>query len=64
MPANTLLERPMTFLSGDHKVTVTYGGKKIKGSPYTVRVYDTGRVAVSNMPSSGLLGQPVVFDSK
>ncbi|XP_052216529.1 filamin-B-like isoform X2 [Dreissena polymorpha] len=47
---------------GDHKVTVTYGGKKIQGSPYTVRVYDTGRVAVSNMPSSGLLVQPVVFD--
>ncbi|XP_052782580.1 filamin-A-like isoform X3 [Mya arenaria] len=47
---------------GDHKVNVSYAGKKIEGSPYTMRAYDTGRVMVSNMPSSGILGQPVVFD--
>jgi len=55
----------MSFDSaGDHKITVWCSGQKVKGCPYTVRVYDSSRVVVSNMPTSGVLGQPVVFDSK
>ncbi|XP_060571832.1 filamin-A-like isoform X3 [Ruditapes philippinarum] len=47
---------------GDHKVNIYCSGQLIKGCPYTVRVWDASRVIVSNMPTSSVFGQPVVFD--
>lgn len=52
------------YFSGDHKVNVYYSGTLVQGCPYTVRVWDASRVIVSNMPTSSVYGQPVVFDSK
>lgn len=52
------------YFLGDHKVNVYYAGTLVKGCPYTVRVWDASRVIVSNMPTSSVYGQPVVFDSK
>ena len=45
-------------------MNILFGGQPVKGSPYTVRVYDAGRVVVSNMPIQSVVGNPVVFDSK
>ena len=44
-------------------MTITYAGKQVEGSPYTVRVYDSSQVVVSNMPTSSVVGNAVVFDS-
>lgn len=46
---------------GDWMVSIMHDNKNIEGSPFTIRVYDPGRVKVFGLQDSGDTGGPVQF---
>ena len=45
---------------GAHTVLVEYNGAPVSGTPFTCKVYDTGRVTVTSMPK-GAIGKSLQF---
>jgi len=48
-------------VSGDWMINIMYENENIDGSPFTVRVYDPGRVKVFGLQDSGETGGPIQF---
>jgi len=45
-------------------VSIMHDNKNIEGSPFTIRVYDPGRVKVFGLQDSGDTGGPVQFSGQ
>ncbi|XP_067668834.1 filamin-B-like isoform X3 [Haliotis asinina] len=48
--------------TGDFEVSISYYGEELQGSPFTCKVYDVGKVIVSEMPQYAIPGNAVTFD--
>lgn len=48
---------------GTHKLEVQYAGQSISGSPIITEVFDPSKILVEGT-RTGLVGEPVLFDSK
>ncbi|ESO98829.1 hypothetical protein LOTGIDRAFT_231195 [Lottia gigantea] len=48
--------------AGDYKITVYFYDQPLRGSPFTCKVYDLGKLTVRNMPKTVLAGNLVLFD--
>lgn len=45
-------------------MSISYYGELLRGSPFTCKVYDVGKVFVSEMPEYSVPGNAVTFDSE
>ena len=54
----------MTFVAGDYKISLSFMGEPLKGSPFTVKAFDPGKVVISHMPSHSFVGTAVSFQSE
>ena len=52
------------FWSGEYIIDVYFYGKPIIGSPFRVQVFDWNKIALKNLPSTGMVGRLCEFDSK
>jgi len=49
---------------GDWMISILYENQNIDGSPFSVRVYDPGRVKVFGLQDTGQIGGPVHFSGQ